>query len=288
MILFDMHQIYRIHDTEYINNQYKEYETESTFPEFQNKLEEFKNILKKFVNEKQTNVFYKFGDGDYHFLTKSKIGSAKPGNRAIKKPYIFINHKEFVRNAHLNDFYMCELITQNQNNFQSFFKKDMDYPAEYVYGLIANKWLLKNFSGKIGLIGAEPKLELIQLLLNKEEYKNYLGIDSFNDYISIPQKFAVDNLSRVKKDLKTQLNNSTAEIYFLGVGHVKSALFSELKKYKKAVYLDIGTGIDALAGIIDKNRPYFGLWKNYKLKDSFDYSKIDYLSHKKIIQDKII
>ena len=42
MILFCMHQTYKISNTEYINNQYQEYKTESTFPEFQNKLDEFK------------------------------------------------------------------------------------------------------------------------------------------------------------------------------------------------------------------------------------------------------
>ena len=55
------------------------------------------------MNEKQPNVFYKFGDGDYHF-NKIKNRSAKPGNRAIKKPYIFINHKEFVKKAFMSDF----------------------------------------------------------------------------------------------------------------------------------------------------------------------------------------
>ena len=67
--------------------------------------------------------------------------------------------------------------------------KQIDFPAEYNYGLISNKWLLKEFSGKIGLIGAGPKLKIIKKLLKNNEYKKYLGIDKFLDYISIPQKF---------------------------------------------------------------------------------------------------
>ena len=51
-----------------------------------------------------------------------------------------------------------------------------------------------------------------------------------------------------------------------------------MKKYKNAVFYDVGSGIDALAGIIDFERPYMGNWTNYRLRD-FDYNKIDFLQY---------
>ena len=62
----------------------------------------------------------------------------------------------------------------------------------------------------------------------------------------------------------------------VGIGHLKSGVLGELKKYKEAIYIDVGSGIDALAGIIDTERPYFGDWTNFQLED-FDYSRMDYL-----------
>ena len=44
--------------------------------------------------------------------------------------------------------------------------REIDYPAEYGYGLVANKWFFKEFSGRIGLIGASEKLYLIVAFLN--------------------------------------------------------------------------------------------------------------------------
>ena len=82
--------------------------------------------------------------------------------------------------------------------FNSLFPhRSVQIPAEYGYGLVANKWLTKSFSGKIGLIGADEKIDLIKQLIQRKEYKEYLGLDNFNDYIKIPQKFACDNLDEI-------------------------------------------------------------------------------------------
>ena len=63
------------------------FENGGTYPNFQTNLNEFKLHLKELVNKKKSKTFYKFGDGDYHFLKKNEIGSAKPGNRALTKSY---------------------------------------------------------------------------------------------------------------------------------------------------------------------------------------------------------
>ena len=75
--------------------------------------------------------------------------------------------------------------------------------------------------------------------------------------------------------------------FLMGIGHVKSGIVSQLNKYKNAIYLDVGSSIDALAGIIDIHRPYFGDWTNYKLKN-YDYSKIDFLKYKGQGKKKIL
>lgn len=283
-----MNSNYHIEGTEYLNNPYSEYNLQNTYPSFQEKLETFKINIAQQVNSNSATTYYKFGDGDYHFLTKSSVGSAKPGNRALKKPYYLINHKKFLTNANLNDYYLCEIIEENQKKFRKIFKRDFDFPAEIAYGLVSNKWIFKKFSGKIGLVGAGPKIDLIKKLMSHNEYQDYLGLEKFNDYISIPQKFAVDKFSKVKNNLEEKIRNSDSSIFLLGVGHVKSGLLSELKNVKDAVFLDIGSGIDAIAGVIYKERPYFGNWINYQLKDDFDYSTIDYLHHSEVEFDKLL
>lgn len=47
-----------------------------------------------------------------------------------------------------------------------------------------------------------------------------------------------------------------------------------MKKYKNAVYIVIGSGIDAYAGIQDNERPYMGDWINFRIR-GYDYSKTD-------------
>ena len=67
-------------------------------------------------------------------------------------------------------------------------------------------------------------------------------------------------------------------IYLYGVGHVKSGLIHHLPKIKNAIYLDIGAGIDGIAGLIDPERPYASDWINYQMKD-YNYGNIDLLQY---------
>ena len=251
------------------------------YPNFQKELELFKNHLCKLVAEEKSKTFYKFGDGDYYFLKKQEYGSAAPGKRALSKSYEEINHQEFVEGVLFNDYILAEIDYGNRRRFNEIYpKRQIDYPAEFCYGLVANKWLFNTFNGKIGLIGAKEKIELIEKLMKYEEYKNYLGIDKFNDYIYIPQKFACDNVNSVEEMVSKQLLNSDSNIFLMGIGHVKSALLHRLKKYKNAIYLDVGSGIDAIAGIINIRRPYMGNWINFRLK-RYNYSNIDDLKYNK-------
>ena len=249
------------------NDQNPCFHDETVYPKFQEELEEFKHLLIELVYLKEPKTFYKFGDGDYYFLNKIPTGSATPGRRALSKSYDEINHDAFVKGAQECDYYTCEIYPENRVNYLDVIQREINFPAEFGYGLVANKWLLKTFAGQIGLIGAGAKLNIIKNLMEAPQYQEYLGLEKFEDYISLPQKFACDDLEATEKMVASQLMKSTSKIFLMGMGHVKSGLIHRLKKYRNAVFLDVGASIDALAGIIDVDRPYAGDWTNYQIDD---------------------
>ena len=279
-----MHENYHINNTTFIDHD-DVYDDPYAYSDFQYKLQEFKDLISSNYKENISKTYFKFGDGDYYFLKKESFGSARPGRRALRKPYYLIPHKKFVEGSFLNDYYLARIEKPHQAMFKDLFKREMDYPSEFVYGLTSNKWFLSEFKNDIGIIGADKKLEVIQMLMEKDQYKNYLQLDKFSDYISIPQKFAVDKVNKIERQIKKQLESSSSKIFLIGVGHVKSALLHQLKEYKDAQFIDIGVGIDALAGIVNNQRPYFGNWENYRIKNSKIYDEIDFLINKNKISN---
>ena len=261
------------------NDQNPCFHDETTYPKFQEELEEFKHLLIELVYLNEPKTFYKFGDGDYYFLNKIPTGSATPGRRALSKSYDEINHDAFVKGAQECDYYTCEIYPENRVNFIDVIQRRIDFPAEFGYGLVANKWLLKTFAGQIGLIGAGLKLNIIKNLMEAPQYQEYLGLEKFEDYISLPQKFACDDLEATEEMVASQLIKSTSKIFLMGMGHVKSGLIHRLSKYRNAVFLDVGASIDALAGIIDVDRPFAGDWTNYQIDDVQLYKGIDFLAY---------
>ena len=261
------------------NDQNPCFHDETTYPIFQSELVEFKDLLDRLVRDNESKTFYKFGDGDYYFLKKQPVGSATPGRRALSKSYDEINHDAFVKGAQECDYYTCEIYPENRVNFSDVIHRRIDFPAEFGYGLVTNKWLLQRFAGNIGLIGAGLKLNIIENLMEAPQYQDYLGLEKFEDYISLPQRFACDDLEATEKMVASQLVKSTSKIFLMGMGHVKSGLIPRLKKYRNAVFLDVGASIDALAGIIDVDRPYAGDWTNYQIDDVQLYKGIDFLAY---------
>ena len=261
------------------NDQNPCFHNPDTYPEFQKKLEEFKKLLVELVDNNESKTFYKFGDGDYYFLQKMPVGSATPGRRALSKSYESIGHEQFVEGAQLCDYYTCEIYPENIAHYKEVIQRDIDFPAEYGYGLVTNKWLLQTFAGKIGLIGANTKMNIIQNIMEAPQYQEYLGLEKFEDYISLPQKFACDDLDATEKMVGEQLEKSTSKIFLMGMGHVKSGLIHRLKKYTDAVFFDVGASIDAIAGVIDTDRPYAGDWTNYQIDEQSLYSGVDLLAY---------
>lgn len=255
-------------------------------PDFQEKLEKFKLDLIGMVERKENKTFYKFGDGDYFFLRGIPNGSAAPGKRALSVSYSRLNMDEFRGGVLKNDYITAELYNQSLWN-EVAPGRPIDYLAEFGYGLVANKWLLRQFKGKIGVLGGSEKIGLLRQLMEHKEYQDYLGLDKFEDYLVIPQKFACDDLAATERMIGEQLKAAKSDLILVGIGHVKSGLTHRLKRYHNAVYLDVGSGIDALAGCIELERPFMGSWTNYRLKD-FDYSKIDYLNYHPSSQEIVL
>ena len=251
----------------------------NTYPRFQEELQDFKDLLTVLVNDNLSRTFYKYGDGDYFFLTKQSVGSAAPGKRALSRGYNNINHEQFVEGAQLCDYYTCEIYPTNKDRFEQVIDRKIDFPAEYGYGLVANKWLFKQFSCNIGLIGADTKINIIENLMEAEQYQEYLGLEKFEDYVRLPQQFACDDIDATEKMVGEQLQKTSSKIFLMGMGHVKSGLIHRLKKYTDAVFLDVGSSIDAIAGIIDVNRPFFGDWTNYQINEPPLYEGVDFLQY---------
>ena len=49
--------------------------------------------------------------------------------------------------------------------------------------------------------------------MSKQQYQEYLGIEQFNDYISIPQNLLVMT-SKNKELVKKQLSHTTSRIFY--------------------------------------------------------------------------
>ena len=124
--------------------------------------------------------------------------------------------------------------------------------------------------------GESPKKRIRAIAEAAEKYLRQSGFaDKFEDYISVPQKYACDDIEATDKMVKEQLQNATSKIFIEGIGHAKQALLWKMKEYHPVVYLSVGSGVCAVAGVQDCiGRPYFADWKNYRIKD-YDYSKID-------------
>lgn len=152
-------------------------------------------------------------------------------------------------------------------------------PLDIIYGLISNKWIFKTFKNRIGLIGSFKKLDIIKHLMTYKEYQDYLNIDYFTDYIGIVEIAALDD-----KELETKviggIERSNCDLFLIGCGVSKLKFYHLLKDHnKKCFYLDVGNGIDMIAGLGDNRRPYCGEWINYK-SSKINLKYVDAIGHR--------
>jgi hypothetical protein len=150
----------------------------------------------------------------------------------------------------------------------------VDLPMDVIYGLCANKWFFRTFKNKIGLMGAGPKLDAIKKLMGYEEYQQYLGCDYFTDYINLPQRQALDDPD-LEETVRTGVRDSTCDVFLIGGGVSKLKFWHLLKDTRNCIFIDIGHGIDLIAGHGDLYRPYCGSWTNYKIGNGNTYGEVD-------------
>ena len=280
------HENYEIEGTRYISPE-KIYSNPQIYPSFQKNLEKFKAKIREDSKKMINSTFYKFGDGDYFLLKNQHMGTAKPGMRDTYK-YRVLNpsNKYLKKMSKKSDYYMS--LLQFFPEFKESFNRTPDYLAEYVYGLVANKWFFKNFE-KIGLIGSDIKINIINELMNKQQYKEYLNIEKFETYIKIPQVYALSKSRFIYRDIGKQIQKSDAEIFLLGIGHAQNILLPKLQAYSKRPLICVGIGLDAISGCVNTNRPYFGNWINYRLKNTKIYEAINDVTMKTTLDsDKTI
>tara|TARA_R110002074_G_C12387131_1_gene652944 strand:+ start:130 stop:1074 length:945 start_codon:yes stop_codon:yes gene_type:complete len=180
------------------------------------------------------------------------------------------------RVANILDTYKSNPHATEWPNMTHYTSLDMvvDIPMDMIYGLCANRWFFRTFKNKIGLIGAGPKLDVIKKLMDYEEYQEYLGCDYFTDYIRLPQRQALDDTG-LEDMVRKGVSQSTCSVFLVGCGVSKLKFWHLLKDTRNCVFIDIGHGIDLIAGHGELDRPYCGSWINYKVGSEETFGEVD-------------
>lgn len=231
-------------------------------------------IITEKVQEKKGFVIMRVGDGEANFLRGIVKGNT--ANRHFttgEKP-----NKEYLeyfrKNLLKSDLIHVEMYKSVFRAFRGIYSGDIfsPIPLECIYALVSSRKIFKN-DYKIGIIGADNKITIIKKLFTHKEYQEYIGRESFDQYIAVPERGSSNNAKKLAEEIIQQLD-PTIDIYLVGIGVAKMAVLAELKEKSNAVFIDVGCGISALAGLVSNTRPYFADWINFRLKD-FDYTGVD-------------
>ena len=168
-------------------------------------------------------------------------------------------------------------IISNSRALETNVINKFKYPIEIIYASLASRALFKIFT-RIMIVGAEEKVGLIKQLMLHSKYREYLGINEFVCFIGVPQIGAADNEKYLIQKIICEIEKSKPDLVLYGIGSSKNLIISNVSKKSSGIHIDVGVGVDALAGIVDNTRPYFGNWINFKLK-KHDYSTVDLLSN---------
>ena len=215
-------------------------------------------------------------DGEFHFLRGSDTGNAVPGRRHFRQLLPESTRMEFrsaLEKAHLvgvnmNWSWRDDFITQEG-------LRGRVIPAEYIYAGLASGHLIRKYPS-LGIIGAEEKIDLIRRLLGWQEFREYVGLHESVEMIGIPQKFAGNATEEIAQYLISKVSESDRRLFIFGMGIAKLGIAERLARETGRFFLDVGIGVDALAGIVDPYRPYMGAWKNFQLLASDAYADVDF------------
>lgn len=264
-----------------------EYNDPLTCPDFQRKIEWFKIELVYQNIEKRGFVVLRVFDGEFWFIRGVKCGNV--GTRHISKDITWEAKVRSVNGCLRADVLSTQLYSSQVKIYNEIFKdRVVDLPMEIIYGLVANKWILKQFKNKICIIGGAGKIRAIKALMKYDTYRDYVENDQF-EYISIPERFACDDPQTLLEYIGSEIEKCNANVFLYGIGMVKMQIAYKFKTYKPAVFVDIGCGVSALAGTVGPDRPYFGLWANHRMigYDYSDMDQTDYQSNENTVYLKI-
>jgi hypothetical protein len=152
--------------------------------------------------------------------------------------------------------------------------KPFPYTFECVYALVASRMIFKAFPSQIMLVGQREKLAAIQELCKHKAYREYIGIESFCGYVGVEKIGAADNEGLILDNLRKECIKTNPKLILIGIGSAKLYTIPRIREFTTAVVVDIGAGIDALAGVVSQDRPYFADWVNFKSKN-IDYESMD-------------
>ena len=120
------------------------------------------------------------------------------------------------------------------------------------------------FPEDIFLVGQQQKIDAIKVLAEYEKYRHYLGIHRFCGYVGVPAIGAADDEDTILQTIRDECNRVQPKVILLGIGSSKLYVLPRIQEFSDAVVIDVGAGIDALAGVISQDRPYFADWVNFK------------------------
>lgn len=250
-----------------------EYNTPETWPAFQEDWAILKNEIVKYVKNNKPRVYLRIFDGEFWFLQGQKVGNV--GRRHCSRDLTPEFLKKFYDGFLNADVVSTQLYAHEITKYSSLFpQRPFDIPMELIYSLVSSRWIFKQFPSEIALIGGNEKMSVIQELMKHAEYRKYIGVEKFTDYISVPERFSCDDTDAVFDSMKEAIKHSKAKIFLFGMGIAKLAIAHRFKEISNAVFIDVGCGISALAGTTSVERPYFGSWINYRLLN-WNYGNMD-------------
>lgn len=238
--------------------------------------DEMMQRINQSVESKEPISIVRLGDGEAFFLRgefkgnimKRHITNGNPEEKNLNK-WRAAFHENDIKTFDTNWSLRRHWVPLEGDSIRSEY-----IPLSSVYALVATRDVFKTSNGhSMGIIGPESKLDLINELMTFPEYRNYLGLERFDEYLIVPETGAANDTEHLFEDLLQQ-SDGRCDVYLVGMGIAKLRLLAPLRDALGATIIDVGSGLDAIAGIIPKDRPYFGKWRNYKIKDA-DYQNID-------------
>ena len=68
--------------------------------------------------------------------------------------------------------------------------------------------IFKQYPNSIALIGGSEKMKIIKDLMEYDEYREYIGVNNFTDYISVPERFASNDPEKLLNELGKEIESA--------------------------------------------------------------------------------